>query len=129
METYVIITWPEVQELMDKEGFSENSSLITDNVMITKYNSNAYFVNKDWLDNLEEEKEEFEFTILKEYTIWEKEYYTVEAANIEEARIIAEKQAKTDDYYSWNYETLEETREFTGKVKLYSNDNIIKEWN
>lgn len=27
---YIVITWPDVQELMDKEGFKEHSYLVND---------------------------------------------------------------------------------------------------
>lgn len=39
-DDFVVIQWPEVQDLMDKEGFDTNASL-------------AYFVNKQWLSKVE----------------------------------------------------------------------------
>lgn len=50
MALYEIIQWPEIQELMDIEGFRENSYLVNDEQGINEYGSSAYFVNKTWLD-------------------------------------------------------------------------------
>lgn len=46
---YVIIQWPEIQELMTIEGFEENSYLINDTKGIEDYGSSAYFVDYYWL--------------------------------------------------------------------------------
>ena len=40
---YYYIGFPEVQDLMDLDGFDEHSSLCIDE-------SSAYFVEKDWYD-------------------------------------------------------------------------------
>lgn len=45
---YTVVTWPDVQYLMDKEGFEENSHLINDEKGLDKYGSSAYFVNFAW---------------------------------------------------------------------------------
>lgn len=50
MELYKIIQWPEVQDLMDKDGFSDNAYFINDEQGISEYGSSAYFVNQEWLD-------------------------------------------------------------------------------
>ncbi|MCC8119502.1 MAG: hypothetical protein LIP09_12260 [Bacteroidales bacterium] len=47
--TYVIVCWPESQELMDKEGFEEYSYPITDERGLNDFGSGAYFVDKKWL--------------------------------------------------------------------------------
>ena len=52
MEDYVIIGWPEIQEYMDKEGFEENSALITPNDSMG-IGSSTYLINKEWLKTLE----------------------------------------------------------------------------
>ena len=46
MDSFEIIGWPEIQEVMDVEGFEENSSLIipNDNLSI---GSSTYLVNKE----------------------------------------------------------------------------------
>ena len=49
MDKYVIITWPEVQELMTLDGFRENSSLITEEPLFSECGSSAYFVKESWL--------------------------------------------------------------------------------
>ncbi|MCC8115093.1 MAG: hypothetical protein LIP03_14100 [Bacteroidales bacterium] len=60
MEKYVTITWPEIQELMEKEGFDENAHLINDETGLDRFGSCAYFVRLDWLnestDNAHKEK-------------------------------------------------------------------------
>ena len=48
MEEYVVIQWPDVQYLMDKEGFEENSYLVNDDRGIEDFGSSAYFVNEEW---------------------------------------------------------------------------------
>lgn len=50
MEHYQIVTWPEVQSYMDKEGFSENSYLISDENGMEDFGPSAYFVNSEWLN-------------------------------------------------------------------------------
>ena len=47
MENYIIIDWPDIQYLMDIEGFEDNSTLINpnDNMGI---GSSTYLINKDW---------------------------------------------------------------------------------
>lgn len=47
-ELYLLIEWPEVQSLMDKDGFSDNAHLKNDgNVAFP-----AYFVDKNWYDSV-----------------------------------------------------------------------------
>lgn len=52
MGKFVVVTWPDSQDLMDREGFRENSYLINDNKGIKDFGSSAYFVNEDWLNSL-----------------------------------------------------------------------------
>ena len=47
--TFVIVQWPEIQELMDKPGFKENCCLVNDESFVEEYGSSAYFVDKEWL--------------------------------------------------------------------------------
>lgn len=54
MDNYVIVTWPEVQELIVLDGFRENSSLITEEPLISECGSSAYFVKESWLNEQEE---------------------------------------------------------------------------
>ena len=51
-DDFVVIQWPEVQELMTKEGFYLNASLANDEWSLEKYGSSAYFVNKKWLSKV-----------------------------------------------------------------------------
>lgn len=52
---YIVITWPDVQELFEVEGFRENSYLINDDKGIEDFGSSAYFVDKDWYLDLDTE--------------------------------------------------------------------------
>ena len=47
---FVVITWPDIQDLMDEEGFEENSILINDGSLYEKYGDSAYMVNLNWLN-------------------------------------------------------------------------------
>ena len=51
MKDYEVISWPEVQELMDKEGFDENATLIEINHSMG-IESCTYLVNKEWLEEV-----------------------------------------------------------------------------
>jgi hypothetical protein len=53
MKDYEVIGWPEVQELMEYEGFRENTALIDINENMG-IGSSTYLVNKEWLDSLSE---------------------------------------------------------------------------
>ena len=53
MEDYEIIGWPEIQDLMDKEGFEDNATLIEPNDSMG-IGSSTYLVDKEWLESLEE---------------------------------------------------------------------------
>ena len=47
-DNYVVVQWPESQELMGLDDFKDNSFLINDEKGIDIYGSSAYFVNADW---------------------------------------------------------------------------------
>ena len=55
MSKYVVITWPDIQDYMDLDGFEENSYLVNDEQGIEDFGSSAYFVDEEWLDSLEDE--------------------------------------------------------------------------
>lgn len=48
--SYIPIGWPEIQSLMDLDGFKENSYLINDEQGLTNFGNSAYFVKKSWLN-------------------------------------------------------------------------------
>lgn len=50
--SYIVIQWPEIQELMDKEGFKENSFFVNDPLGLDTFGSSAYFVNEEWLNTI-----------------------------------------------------------------------------
>lgn len=54
---YTVVQWPDVQELMDKSGFRENSYLVSDDKGLDDFGSSSYFVSVDWLDELESKQE------------------------------------------------------------------------
>lgn len=43
-QLYTVVEWPDIQMLMDKEGFDENAYLDVD----CNFGSSAYFVRYDW---------------------------------------------------------------------------------
>lgn len=47
-DLFIVVQWPEVQDLMDKEGFDENAFLINDEKGYIKFGDSAYFVNLNW---------------------------------------------------------------------------------
>ena len=50
MEDFESVEWPEIQELMDKEGFEENATLISPNENLG-IGSSTYLVNKEWINS------------------------------------------------------------------------------
>lgn len=56
-EKFVIIGWPDIQDLMDLEGFKENSHLINDEEFLDTYGYSCYFVSEDWLDSFTDESD------------------------------------------------------------------------
>ena len=48
-EKFVIIGWPEIQDLMELPDFRENTHLINDDPFLDTYGSSAYFVSEIWL--------------------------------------------------------------------------------
>jgi hypothetical protein len=51
-DLYKVIQWPDIQELMDKPGFEDNSYLINDDKGLDDFGSSAYFINLQWLEEL-----------------------------------------------------------------------------
>lgn len=49
-ETFEVVCWPDVQHLMEKDGFEENAYLINDEKGLEDYGSSAYFVSSEWLE-------------------------------------------------------------------------------
>lgn len=49
MSKYIVVLWPEVQDLMELEGFKEHSYLINDDQGLSDFGSSAYFVDEQWL--------------------------------------------------------------------------------
>lgn len=51
---FILVEWPETQNLMDHEGFEENACLANDDYFLKTYGSSAYFVNEEWLKEVED---------------------------------------------------------------------------
>lgn len=50
-DTFIVITWPESQVLMEYDGFRDNSVLINDGKLLVEYGSSAYMVRKSWIES------------------------------------------------------------------------------
>ena len=48
-DTFVVVMWPDSQELMESEGFEENACLVNDSPFLEEYGSSAFFVRQSWL--------------------------------------------------------------------------------
>lgn len=130
MYTFKIIEWPEIQSLMDKPGFEENSQLVNQDNLVEIYGPNAYFVFEGWLEEVHKEEEEFEyeFIVETELTVVEAANFSVWAKNYEEAKEKAIEEINNGNVVfldSWDV-----NREPTGKQRIFSEDNktIIKDW-
>jgi len=51
-DIFIVITFPKVQELMEREGFEENSEIIISSSLIKVYGQSAYFVRLSWINFL-----------------------------------------------------------------------------
>ena len=49
---YIVVGWPEIQYLMEQDGFNENTYLVNDERGIEDFSSSAYFVNQDWYNEV-----------------------------------------------------------------------------
>lgn len=49
---YILVQWPDSQELMDKKGFKSNCFLINCNNGIDIFGSPAYFVDEEWYNEI-----------------------------------------------------------------------------
>jgi len=49
-ETYIIVVWPEIQDLVGLEGFAKNTHLINDDQGVEEHGSSAYFVKQVWYE-------------------------------------------------------------------------------
>lgn len=50
---YELITWPEIQDYMDKPGFNENACLANDAYFVDTYGSAAYFIDAEWKKDID----------------------------------------------------------------------------
>ena len=54
-DSYVVVTWPDIQYLMELEDFKNHSYLINDDQGMQDFGSSAYFVEKNWLNKIQSE--------------------------------------------------------------------------
>ena len=66
-EKYVVVTWPEIQFYMNREGFNENAYLINDEKGMEEFGSSAYFVNEQWAQKIEKELKGWDFQYEEEF--------------------------------------------------------------
>lgn len=45
---YILLLWPEYQEIMDKENWRENAYHCGADNLYDTYHTDGYFVDKDW---------------------------------------------------------------------------------
>ena len=55
MKKYIVIEFPEIQEVQQLPGFKEHCCLINDDAFVDMYGSSAYFVDEDWYNAANEE--------------------------------------------------------------------------
>ena len=51
----VVVCWPEIQYLMEQEGFEENCELIVSGKDYERYGDCSYYVDVEWLKTLDVE--------------------------------------------------------------------------
>lgn len=51
-DKFIVIQWPDVQDLMGEPGFRDNASLINDERFYQLYGDSAYFVNEEWYNKV-----------------------------------------------------------------------------
>ncbi len=49
-DRYIIVTWPEIQDFQELDGFEDNSCLINDEKWIFDFGPSAYFIKEDWYE-------------------------------------------------------------------------------
>lgn len=47
-DKFIVIEWPDSQEIMDWDGFEDNAFLVCDEHGMEVFGSSAYFVDEDW---------------------------------------------------------------------------------
>ena len=54
-EKLIIVTFPDIQYLMDRDDFEENCFIIDSESGINKYGNSAYLVNENWYNKIKNE--------------------------------------------------------------------------
>lgn len=52
MVRYVIVEWPESQELMSHKDFQDHAYLINEDSWVDQYGLASYFVEEEWLKQI-----------------------------------------------------------------------------
>lgn len=52
-DTFIVMKWPLVNELINESEFFNNSIRITNPKLIEEYGTHAYLIRKSWIDNLD----------------------------------------------------------------------------
>lgn len=51
-DAFTVVTFPDIQILMEEEEFEDNACLINYEPFLEEYGSSAYFVRQSWLEEL-----------------------------------------------------------------------------
>lgn len=51
-DKFIVITWPEIQDYLDDEGFEDNSLLINDGKLYEIYGDSAFLVRESWYKSI-----------------------------------------------------------------------------
>lgn len=137
-DLFKIVTWPDVQMYMEVDGFRDNAILINETPLLEKYGSSAYIIDTDWLhyaNNIivasEPETELFDFFLDTETILYKREYFTVEAMDLVEAKEKAIDMVVSGEYERecYDMELLEDTERKTGNKELYTyEEESVKRW-
>lgn len=81
MEDYEIVGWPDIQYLMEREGFEDNAALINENESLG-IGSSTYLVDKEWLESVTFNEKKKKGEILnKEFRV--NEHFTISRCDYE----------------------------------------------
>jgi len=53
-EKFIVVEWPEIQELQEHEDFLDNAYPILDDKGIADYGGSAYFVKEIWYNSIKQ---------------------------------------------------------------------------
>ena len=60
-DLYEIVSWPDCQFYMNRDGFEKNACLADSDVFVEMYGSSAYFINSEWKIKIDIETDDFNY--------------------------------------------------------------------